>query len=132
MKIMCILTSLALLVCSTIVLKVLWLIRIGTLAHWSYVIGSAVYPQDIKESIIFSVGVFGFIVIGTFVPAFLFPRIKFVATALSIPPQIHMLMILHRNIASRIENRTLGKTIQAYAAMSLLSMVWTIVSLIRN
>lgn len=79
-----------------------------------------------------SASVFSFIAVGTLVPAFIFPRYKFVATALSIPPQIHMLLMLHRHVSSRFENDTVTKSVQAYTAVTLISTLWTIISLLRN
>lgn len=129
---MCIISSVMLVVCDTWIIKVLWLARLGSLAHWSFVIGSAVYPENFNGCLILSGSVFSFIVIGTFVPGFLFPRIKLVATALSIPPQLHMLMLLHRNVTSQIANETITKSFRAYTAFTLISTIWTITSLLRS
>lgn len=128
---MCVLSAVAILVCSTIILKLLWIIKIGTLAHWSYIIGSAIYPEDTHGNLILSSSLFAFILIGSILPAFLCPRLKFLATALSIPPQIHMFLLLQRNVAARLKNETVGKTIKAYTAITLISTLWTIVTLWR-
>lgn len=128
---MCLLTTIAVVICSTVLLKILWLVRMGTLAHWSYIVGNALYPRDATGSLVLSASVFSFITLGTLVPTFLFPRFKFVATAMSIPPQLHMLMLLHRNVSARFENDAVTKSVQAYTAITLISTVWTILSLIR-
>lgn len=128
---MCLVTTILVVACSTIILKFLWLARIGSLAHWSYLIGNALYPTDPSGSLILSASVFGFIALGTVVPTFLFPRYKFVATALSVPPQIHMLLLLHRNVTRRFENDAIGKSVQVYTAVTLVSTLWTIFSLLR-
>lgn len=129
---MCILTTIVVLLCSTVLFKLLWIIRMGSLAHWSYIIGSTVYPKDINATLTLTAGLFGFIVLGSFLPGFICPRLKFVVTALSIPPQAHMLVLLNRNLAARINNESVTKSIRIYSALTLISTVWTIITCIRN
>lgn len=129
---MCILTTLFIVVCSTVVLKLLWLIRMGTLAHWSFIIGKALSPKDTPgHALLLGGAMFCFITLGTLMPTFLCPRLKFIATALTIPPQFHMILLLYKNITRRVENETVLKTVQAYTVASSISMIWTIVSLLR-
>lgn len=129
---MCILSTVVVLLCSTVVLKLLWIVRMGTLAHWSYIVGSSLYPKDVHGTIVFSLALFSFILIGNIIPTFLCPRVKFVATALSIPPQVHMLLLLNRNLAARLDNQNVTKTVRAYTAVTLISTFWTILSIVRT
>lgn len=125
-----VLLTIALFVLVTFVLKILWVVRMGTLAHWSYLIGFALYPSDASKSILLTLFLFAFIALGSLLPSVLFPRIKFVATAMSVPAQLHMLFLLNRQVSRRLNNDTVTKSVQAYTIMALLSTVWTIVTLI--
>lgn len=126
-----IVSSIIIILCSTVILKILWFVRIGTLAHWSYVVGSSIYPKDLHGAMVFSACLFSFILLGNLIPTFLCPRIKFYATAMSLPPQVHMLLLLNRSLATRINNETVTKTIRAYTAVTLIGTAWTILALVR-
>lgn len=126
---MCILSAIGIAVCSTFVLKILWIIKMGTLAHWSFIVGSAVYPEDMHGNLVLSTSLFAFILFGSIIPAFLCPKLKFVATALSIPPQIHMFLLLQRNVSARLKSKTVSNTIKGYTAVTLISTLCTIYSL---
>lgn len=130
--VMCVLSTVVVLFCSTAVLKLLWIVRLSTLAHWSYIVGSSIYPKDVHGTIVFSIGLFSFILIGNILPTFLCPRVKFVATAMSIPPQVHMLLLLNRNLVAPLDNQNVTKTVRAYAAVTLISTLWTILSIVRT
>lgn len=111
-------------------IKMLWIIRLGSLAHWSYLIGSVIYPNNPHNNAILSCTIFGFILIGAWLPKFLCPRVKFVATALSIFPQIHLLLLLHKTVG-KIENQQFHKAIKGYSAITIGSMFWTIFTLVK-
>lgn len=115
---------------SAFLFNVLWLARMGTIAHWSYLIGTAVYPRDTSGGMMLSASIFGFLTIGTLIPACLFPKVKLFATALSVPPQLHMLFLLHKHVTRRFDNDTVTKSVQAYTAVTLISTLWTIYTLI--
>lgn len=116
----------------TLAFNVLLFARIGCLAHWSYVIGSAVYPTDNHRKLQLSGGIFGFIFLSALIPGYFFPRIKLAATALSIPPQIHMLVLLQKSVrATRIENSTVLKAVWGYTALTVVSAAWSIYSLLQ-
>lgn len=126
---MCLLTTIALLFCSTVILKILWLIRMCSLAHWSYIIGNSLSSGDPSVCLMLSSGMFLILTVGTMVPAFLFPRFKCIATALTIPPQLHMVSLLHRNVTQRVQNETVRKFVKAYSVVTLISTIWTALSL---
>lgn len=118
---------------ASIFFKTFWILRFGCLVHWSFLIGNYLYPNDTKNSILVTASLSTFVLLGSFIPKFLFPRLKSIATAFSIPPQLHMLVILnkmHKNVSDKIENATLSKTIHAYAGLTLICTVWTVVSLL--
>lgn len=113
-----------------IILNFLWLFRIGTLAHWSYLVGVAIYPENAKCSMRLSASLFLFISIGSFIPHFLCPRLKNIALALSIPPQLHMLLLvnkLHTTLQNYVSStKTITTIVRIYSLTTLTSAMWTI------
>lgn len=113
-----------------LLLNFLWLFRIGTLAHWSYLVGVAIYPENTKYSMLLSASLFLFISIGSFMPYFLCPRLKKTALALSIPPQLHMLLLLnklHKTLQCYVlSTRTVTTIVRIYTLTTLASVMWTI------
>lgn len=117
-----------------IIIHFLWLFRLGTLAHWSYLVGVTTYPENSKYSMWLSASLFLFISIGSLIPHFLCPRLKNLALALSIPPQLHMLLLLnklHKNLEEYFSStKTITTTIvRIYTLTTLTSAVWTIFSI---
>lgn len=127
MKLILILSTAVILLCSSMITKVLGVVRLITLAHWSYVVGYSIYTEDVHGRIVFSVILFSFIFIGSLLPTFISPKLKVVATALSIPPQLHMLYLLNE-ISSVGDN--LIKPVRIYTAVTLISSIWTIISIV--
>lgn len=111
-------------------LNFLWLFRIGSLAHWSYLVGVAVYPENAKYSMRLSASLFLFISIGSFIPHFLCPRLKNIAMMFSIPPQLHMLLLLNK-LSESLEKyvsstKTITTIVRIYTLTTLTSVIWTI------
>lgn len=119
-----------------IVLNFLWIFRIGTLAHWSYLVGVSIYPENARYSMWLSASLFLFISIGSFIPQFLFPRLKNVALALSVPPQLHMLYLLN-NLNQNLENyassaKPITTIIKMYTVTTFASAMWTLYNIFMS
>lgn len=130
------LISLSIGLISTVLLNVLWILRTGALAHWSYIVGTAAYPMYAGENtdftgLLVAGGLFCFITVGTLIPSFIFPRLGCLATIMTIPPQIHMVVLLHRHVRPRIENENVQKSVQIYTIITLATTAWSIFSVFR-
>lgn len=123
-------TAALLLLFMYLVINFLWLFRIGTLAHWSYLVGVAIYPENSKNSMWLSASLFLFISIGSFIPRFLCPQLKNIALALSVPPQLHMLLLLnklHKTLQNYFSStETVTSIVRIYTLTTLASAMWTI------
>lgn len=123
-------TAALLLLLIYLLLNFLWLFRIGTLAHWSYLVGVAIYPDNSKNSMWLSASLFLFISIGSFIPHFLCPRLKNIVLALSVPPQLHMLLLLnklHKTLQNYFSStKTVTAIVRIYTLTTLASAMWTI------
>lgn len=114
----------------------LWLFRIGTLAHWSYLVGISMYPENAKYSMWLSAALFLSISIGSFIPQFMFPRLKNISLALSVPPQLHMLFLLNK-INKSLDRyvssaRTITTVFRVYTVTTLASAMWTIFNILMR
>lgn len=113
-----------------LIVNFLWVLRLGTLAHWSYLVGVTMYPKDSKHSMWLSASLFLFISIGSFIPNFLCPRLKNFALALSVPPQLHMLLLLnkvHKTLDNYfLSSKTITTIVRIYTLTTLGSAMWTI------
>lgn len=128
-------TVIAFLILGTLVIKLIWIFRMGSLIHWSYLVGRYAYPEDLKKSVILSCSLVSFILIGSCLPRFFCPKLRNMVAILSIPPQLHMLMILnaiHRNIKNVTNNEMLTKSVRIYTGLTLISAVWTVVSFCKG
>lgn len=108
---------------TSIIFNFLWYIRIGSLAHWSYLIGVTLYPSNGPK---LSLAVFALLMCSSFIPGDIFPRLKLLVTLLTIPPQVHELLILNRSIATTVDNEKVTTFIRFYTVMSIVSTLWTI------
>lgn len=113
----------------TIAFNFLCVLRFATLAHYSYFIGNYIYPERCYKA---GFVVFCVIVASALIPGFLFPRLKLLTTALSLPPQLHLLVILNQTIATNISNESVVKSVRIYTISTLLTMAWTIGHLVRR
>lgn len=127
-------TAALLLLSMYFIINFLWLFRIGTLAHWSYLVGVAIYPENAIYSMRLSASLFLFISISSCIPHFLCPRLKNIALILSIPPQLHMLLLLnklHKTLATYVSStKTITTIVRIYTLTTLASAMWTIFNII--
>lgn len=121
------LSVLLFLICNKILLRLFRFLRLLALGYWSYMMGAYVFPKDIagNEHLAFSTCLFAFIVLGTLMPPYMFPRLRFLATVLSIPPQIHLLILINRNL-SPVENEIVQNALQCFTCITLASTVWSV------
>lgn len=123
-------TAALLLLSMYLIINFLWLFRIGSLAHWSYLVGVTIYPENAKYSMRLSASLFLFISLGSFIPQFLCPRLKNISLMLSIPPQLHLLLLLNK-LQKTLERyvsstKTIATIVRIYTLTTLTSVLWTI------
>lgn len=115
--------------------KIIWLIRLATLAHWCFLLYS--YPQSPHPTNKYSVVCFVSLLTAAIIPSIFCLSLRNYVTILSMLPQLHLLLLLY-NVHSNINNRStailtpLMKTLNLYTAVSLVSVIWTVINVIQS
>lgn len=119
---------------SHLLYRIIWLIRLATLTHWCYLLYS--YTQNTHTTYKYSVIVYVTLLAAGVIPSIYCSSLRKFVIILSMLPQLHLLLLLH-NVYCNIKNRStailtpLMKTLNLYTAVSLVSVVWTIISVIK-
>lgn len=122
---------------SHIFYRIIWLIRLATLAHWCYLLCNYSYPQNPDTTHKYSGVFFISLLAAGVIPSIYYPSLRNYVTILSMLPQLHLLLLL-RNVHCNINHRStailppLMKTLHVYTAVSLVSVVWTVINVIRS
>lgn len=118
---------------SHLLYRIIWLIRLAILTHWCYLLYSY---QNTHTTHKYSVIVYVTLLVAGVIPSIYCSSLRKYVIILSMLPQLHLLLLLH-NVYCNIKNRStailtpLMKTLNLYTAVSLVSVVWTIISVIK-
>lgn len=122
---------------SHIFYRIIWFIRLATLAHWCYLLCNYSFPENPHTTHKYSGLFFILLLTAGVIPSFFYPSLRNYVTILSMLPQLHLLLLLH-NVHCNINHRPtailtpLIKTLNVYTAVSLVSVVWTVVNVIKS
>lgn len=115
--------------------RIIWLIRLANLAHWCFLLYS--YPRNPHPTNKYSVICFVSLLTAGVIPSICSPSLRNYVTILSMLPQLHLLLLLY-NVHCNINNRStanltpLMKTLNLYTAVSLVSVIWTVINVIQS
>lgn len=131
----CLVTVTTFIFLSQIFYKIIWFIRLATLAHWCYLLCNYSNPQNPHATHKYSGIIFFSLLISGIIPSIYYPSLRNYVTILSMLPQLHLLLLLH-DVHCNIHRSTailtpLMKTLNLYTALSLVSVVWTVINVIK-
>lgn len=122
---------------SHIFYRIIWFIRLATLAHWCCLMGNYTYPENPFTSYKYGAIFFVSLLVAVFIPSIYCPPLRNISTILSLLPQLHLLLLLH-DVHCNIHRRSsailqpLMKTLNLYTAVSLVSVVWTVINVMKT